>query len=234
MTTEKKTPLKTPRSYRLLCPIARGLDRVGDRWTLLLLRDLHAGPARFSDLQSSLQGMAPNLLTERLRALESDGLIRRKDAGYNVNVYELTPLGASTGSLLFELAKFGSQFPPAEELAQSGNLRLIAVTLKMALASAVASAISGSGSLESLAVELRVDGEPFDIKVLEGNVSVLYKHSEEPEAVISTSYEPLVAVGDGRMTGEELFSKHVKIVEGSAEKAIRLFELLNTGFGAPG
>ena len=53
------------RRYKLLCPIARALDRIGDRWTMLILRDLHAGPARFSELQSGLTGIAPNLLTDR-------------------------------------------------------------------------------------------------------------------------------------------------------------------------
>ena len=63
------------RSYKLLCPIARGLDRIGDRWTLLILRDLHAGPARFSDLQRGLTGIAANLLADRLAKLVTDGLI---------------------------------------------------------------------------------------------------------------------------------------------------------------
>lgn len=215
--------MKTPRHYRLLCPIARGLDRVGDRWTLLLLRDLHAGPARFSELQSSLPGLAPNLLTERLRTLEAEGLIQRNDAGFNVTVYELTDLGSSTGRLLFELARFGSLFPPADEIVQPGNLRTIAVTLKMALAAVV-------GKTESLRAELRVDEEPFDICIVEGNVSVLYRRSENPEVVISTSYWPSVAVGDGRMSAEEFAGEHIEIVAGSRAKAKRLLELLSAGF----
>ena len=91
------------RRYRLLCPIARALDRVGDRWTLILLRDLHAGPARFSDLQT-LPGIASNLLTNRLRQLEEDGLIRRRTGEYGTTLYELTALGEETANLLFKLA----------------------------------------------------------------------------------------------------------------------------------
>ncbi len=104
------------RTYKLLCPIAMALDRVGDRWTLLILRDLHAGPARFSDLQSSLPGLAPNLLTSRLRGLEEDGLVRRRDSEFNVGVYELTDVGTQTDSLLYELGVFGSQFPPGADV----------------------------------------------------------------------------------------------------------------------
>jgi len=193
----------------------------------LLLRDLHAGPARFSDLQSSLPGIAPNLLTERLRALESEGLIRRKDAGYNVSVYELTDLGSSTGSLLFELARFGSQFAPAEEIVRPGNLRTIAVTLKMALAAAIT-------KTDSLRVELRVDDEPFDIFVADGQVTVLYRRSEDPEVVISTSYAPLLSIGDDEMSREEFGRNHVEVVGGSEVKARRFFELMVSGFGGAG
>ena len=72
------------RRYRLLCPIARALDVVGDRWALLILRDLHAGPARFHDLETGL-GIATNLLTTRLIELTDAGLIERStDAGRGV------------------------------------------------------------------------------------------------------------------------------------------------------
>ena len=98
------------RRYRLLCPIARALDRVGDRWTLLILRDLHAGPARFSDLQTGLTGIAPNLLTDRLNQLTEDGLIERRDGEHGVSLYALTGLGEGTRDLLFELAMFGARF----------------------------------------------------------------------------------------------------------------------------
>ena len=94
--------MNKPRRYRLLCPIARALDRIGDRWTLLILRDLHAGPARFSDLQSGLGGIASNLLAGRLQQLLEDGLARRRDAGFGVTVYELTETGAKSADLLFE------------------------------------------------------------------------------------------------------------------------------------
>ena len=116
------------RRYNLLCPIARALDRVGDRWALLILRDLHAGPARFKDLQTGLTGIATNLLTDRLQQLIGDGLIEKRDAPHGVALYALTPLGERTRSLLFELAMFGGQFEPEPVPRRPGNLRTIAVT----------------------------------------------------------------------------------------------------------
>ena len=115
------------RQYRLLCPIARALDRLGDRWTLLILRDLHAGPARFSDLQSGLPGIASNLLTTRLRQLEADGLVRRREAQFGVSVYQLTETGLGTADLLYELAAFGSRFPPGAKRQACSSGRLTAL-----------------------------------------------------------------------------------------------------------
>lgn len=76
------------RRYRLLRPIARALDAVGDRWALLIVRDLHAGPARFHDLETGL-GIATNLLSTRLTELTEAGLIEKSTA-VGRGVYQLT------------------------------------------------------------------------------------------------------------------------------------------------
>ena len=68
-------PMSKKRNYRLLCPIARALDVLGDRWTLLILRDLQAGPARFQELETGL-GLATNLLSSRLAELVDTGLVK--------------------------------------------------------------------------------------------------------------------------------------------------------------
>ena len=85
------------RSYEQYCAVARTLDLIGERWTLLILRDLvHLGPRRFSDLRAGLPGIGANLLTERLRRLEREGLVQRRKLpppGASV-VYELTERGA--------------------------------------------------------------------------------------------------------------------------------------------
>ena len=197
------------RRYRLLCPIARALDRIGDRWTLLILRDLHAGPARFSELQT-LPGLASNLLTTRLRQLEEDGLIRRRSAEYGASVYELTELGRHTGDVLFELAAFGSRFPPDASIEKPGNLRTIAVTLQVACQRVVDPSID-------LRSELVVDGEAFELTVLDGAVAVRAGAAETPEVVFTTSYEPMVAVADGRMTMDDFTKKHVQLAGDDAK-----------------
>ncbi len=89
-------------SFDPVCPIAWALDRVGDRWTLLILRNLHASPARFSDLDTG-QGVASNLLSNRLRDLTDDGLAAPTESG----AYALTPLGENTAALILGLATLG-------------------------------------------------------------------------------------------------------------------------------
>ncbi len=82
----------------------------------MILRDLHAGPARFSDLLSGLDGIASNLLTERLQQLIADGLVGKREAEFGVALYELTDHGERTRDLLFELALFGGRFPPDDDI----------------------------------------------------------------------------------------------------------------------
>ena len=214
----EKPNMSGTRRYRLLCPIARALDRVGDRWTLIILRDLHAGPARFSELQT-LPGIASNLLTDRLRQLETDGLIRRSLVEYGTSVYGLTELGARTGDLLFELAAFGAHFPPDDPVKRPANLRTIAVTLQVACQRVVDDTMS-------LQAELIVDGEAFSFSVVAGTVDIKAGKAVEPEAVVVTSYEPMVAVADGRMAMESFIATHLEMSGPDLEQAQALAGLI--------
>lgn len=208
-----------PRKYQLLCPIARALDRVGDRWTLLILRDLHAGPARFSDLQTGLDGIASNLLTNRLQQLMGNGLVRRRDAEFGVTLYELTGLGARTGDLLFELALFGGRFPPDDDIRRPGNLRTIAVTLRAACQRVIEPETD-------VRAELVVDGERFALTAKDGQVDVRYGPADDSDVVLSTAYEPMVAVADGRLTLEQFASEYVALSAEDPAKAEQLMSLL--------
>ena len=103
------------RSYNQLCGLAYALDVVGERWTLLIIRELMAGPRRFKDLMDGLPDISTNLLTERLKELEEKGVLRRRvlppPAGSTV--YELTSVGYALRKTMLELGKWGSQFVPA-------------------------------------------------------------------------------------------------------------------------
>jgi DNA-binding HxlR family transcriptional regulator len=109
--------MPTTRSYDDRCPIARTLDVVGERWALLVVRELLLGPQRFSDLRAELPGVSSNLLTDRLRELETRGVVRRRvlppPAGSSV--YELTDRGRQLEPVLDALGHWGAtESPPAD------------------------------------------------------------------------------------------------------------------------
>lgn len=207
------------RRYKLLCPIARALDRIGDRWTLLILRDLHAGPARFSDLQTGLTGIAANLLTDRLQQLADDGLVEKRAGEFGVMLYALTPLGARTRDLLFELAMFGGRFVPDPEPRRPGNLRTIAVTL-----TAACQRVLEPGMVFTAA--LNVDDEMFTMNVADGHVEIRYAPTSSPDVTLTTSYEPMVDTADGNITAEEFAANHARIVAHTPGKDTELMRLL--------
>src|SRR6476659_6168197 len=111
----KKTEVTTTaadRTYGQFCPIAAGLDLIGDRWTLLIVRELSMGDRRFTDLRAALTGIAPNLLTERLRSLQSMGLVTVVELPPPAarSVYSLTDEGHRIEPVLRSVARFGVRY----------------------------------------------------------------------------------------------------------------------------
>src|SRR5262249_57474167 len=101
------------RSYGQYCSVARALDVVGDRWTLLIIRELLTqGPCRYTDLKNGLPGIATNLLSDRLRHLESAGLIRREEAAPPIatTLFHLTDAGAELEPVLSALGVWGLRY----------------------------------------------------------------------------------------------------------------------------
>jgi DNA-binding HxlR family transcriptional regulator len=104
----------TNRSYSQQCGIAHALDLVGERWALLVIRDLILGPKRFTDLRRSLPGIATNVLTQRLKELEQYGVVRRRVLAPPAasTVYELTEYGRELESALLAFGRWGAKSIP--------------------------------------------------------------------------------------------------------------------------
>jgi len=96
-------------AYNQYCALAQALDRIGDRWTMLIVRELLVRPCRYSDLRDALPGIATNLLAERLRRLETDGIVERRELGPPVatTVYGLTDLGRALEPAILSLIRWG-------------------------------------------------------------------------------------------------------------------------------
>jgi DNA-binding HxlR family transcriptional regulator len=109
--------MPTARSYSDACPIARALDTIGERWALLVVRELVLGPQRFTDLRRALPGASTNMLTDRLRELEAHGVVHRRTLPPPAasTVYELTERGRELEPILNALGRWGSAEPRSED-----------------------------------------------------------------------------------------------------------------------
>ena len=121
--------MPTARRYDDPCGIARALDVIGDRWALLVVRELIFGPKRFVQLRSGLHGVSPNVLSQRLRDLENAGVVRQDvlDPPASVAVYQLTERGLALEPVLLELGRWGSQEPVTTSSELSVSALLLAL-----------------------------------------------------------------------------------------------------------
>ncbi len=205
------------RRYRLLCPVGRSLDLVGDRWSLLILRDLHAGPARFQELQEGL-GVATNLLATRLDELTGSGLIRKRSDQRHAP-YELTDLGRGTDRLLWELVRLGAMIEPDPDPQDPGNLRALALPLQIML--------SAVPDRPPLTVALQVDDELFTIDTGTDPVDVTYGSTEvDPDLRLRTGYEPLIAAVEGQIPLDQFRRRHLEVI-GSTERLADFAAVIN-------
>ncbi len=196
------------RSYRLLCPIARALDVIGDRWALLILRDLHAGPARYQELQEGL-GMATNLLSTRLVELTAAGLIHKPKPGRSA--YELTPLGRRTDRVLWELTGFGILLEPDPDPREPGNLRTMALPLRMLFEPVWPKA--------GFVVRLLVDDDTFTIKSTSSGVEVEYGPSDTTAQLTARlNYAAFLELGEGRIAPSDFVAHHLQIIDGTQHR----------------
>lgn len=180
------------RSYNQFCALARTLDVLGERWTLLLIRELLLGPRRFTDLMSGLPGIAPNLLSDRLRALEAEGVISRATlpppAG--ARVYELTERGRRLQPALLELARWGMdpmQPPRPNEYRQPG---WYAVALQAAFKAELARDLKETYAFV-------VDDVAFHLEVADGKAHTRYGTPQAPAFVLRTSLANFLAIATG-------------------------------------
>lgn len=123
------------KTYRQLCGVAKALDLVGERWTLLILRDLLLGPASYGSLLDGLPGLTTNLLAKRLKSLTETGLIQAivvdpaETGGAVRGLYGLTDAGAALGPIIGQLEEWGRQHGPSPSAGDQLNFRWLPVFL---------------------------------------------------------------------------------------------------------
>jgi DNA-binding HxlR family transcriptional regulator len=209
------------RSYNQYCGLAYALDIVGERWTLLIIRELIPGPRRFTDLIKGLPGISSNLLAERLRSLEQYGIIGRRvlppPAGSMV--YGLTPLGQLLEDTLLVLGKWGSQFvPPAVGRAALLNVGSYAMTLKTFFRPERAQGIHKT-------YELRVDDEVLQVQIHEGEIAVRQGQALKADVIFQTDVATYLGLLQGKLQAEEAIAEELIQIEGNPEALSGFLEL---------
>lgn len=155
------------RQYSQFCGVARALDLVGERWTLLIVRELLLGPRRYTDLAAGLPGIGQGLLAARLKALESRGLVARRRLFPPASsiVYELTDAGRGLEPVIDGLARWGAHWLDEPSEGESVRPRWLMYAMKSRYDREAARGVHD-------VYEFRLDREPFHVRVDDGEVEV--------------------------------------------------------------
>lgn len=183
-----------PRSYGQFCALARSLDVVGDRWTLLIVRELLPGPMRYTELKTSLEGIATNLLAARLRTMEEHGIVERRLEESGV-VYGLTPWGAGLREPMEALGRWGAPLLATGRGDDAFQPRWLTLALPALLRGATAS--------PPVELGVEVDGFRMVLRVDEVGPSAFVRPEDEPDTVLSAAPDVIVALAAGGLTVEQ-------------------------------
>jgi DNA-binding HxlR family transcriptional regulator len=169
------------RSYGDQCGVARSLDVIGERWALLIVRELLLGPKRFNDLLAGLAGASPNVISQRLRELTASGVIRQRDLGppARVRVYELTDWGRELEPVVLHLGQWGTRAPLPEDAGWGLDSLLLALK-----ATADPAVVNGR-------YELRVGSDVITVDGTSGSVQARRGPADRPEATVTTDADAL-------------------------------------------
>ncbi|MCP9953127.1 winged helix-turn-helix transcriptional regulator [Actinomadura madurae] len=178
------------RTYNQYCATARTLDIVGERWTLLLVRELLTGPKRFGDLGASLRGLGTGLLAARLKHLEREGLVRKitLPPPARTPAYALTEAGEDLGPAVMALARWGLKWAMGER--RESETFHPGWTVLGLRASFDPEAAAGLRAV----YEFRVDDEVFHARIDDGTIEALHGPAQHPDATITIGEEALVGL----------------------------------------
>jgi DNA-binding HxlR family transcriptional regulator len=170
------------------CGIAFATDLLGQRWALLVVRELLLGPKRFTDLRAGIPDISPNVLSQRLRELEDSGIVRRRKLAppAAVQVYALTEWGHELEPAVLALGRWATRSPSFPRGVEMGPDALV-LALKSTFQPEKAEGVNAS-------YELRFEEVPFDISVKGREFEAARGEPENPDAVITTDPDTLARV----------------------------------------
>ena len=187
---------KTPwTGYGRFCPLARALDVVGDRWTLVIIQELLKRPSRYGELVRRLPGIGTTVLAERLRKLEAAGVVERRPGAVGDGVvYAATERGLALGDTLESLRRWGVTFltDPTADGADGANGQ--AFDLRY---------VDGIEALGSADFGLVVDGRPTALRFADGHLQQIPGEPDDPELVVATTSSFMARWAAGELTWDD-------------------------------
>ena len=223
--------MTTMRTYGDGCAIAQALDLVGERWALLVVRELLLGPKRYTDLRRGLRNASPNVLSQRLGELERAGIIRRRKlpppAGSRV--YELTDWGRELEQIVIALGHWGARSPTPPNDAPIVSADSIILALPARFDSHAAHGLRAS-------YELRLGEDHFRIDVADDRIQVARGSADQPDATIDTDPDTINAVLWGDQSLADAQRSGNITIEGdttAVERFLRLFPMPEPATASP-
>jgi DNA-binding HxlR family transcriptional regulator len=212
--------MATKRSYQDACRFAYALDLVGERWALLIVRELLLGPKRFTDLRAGLPHASTNILSERLRELEQNAIVRHRKLPppFGSSVYELTEWGRELEPVVTKLGAWGARSPLPPEAQTIGPDSIV-----LALGSLFDP--EAAGDLD-VAYDLRIGEDRFLVEVAGGEVRLERGAAEDPVAtLIFPDAATIAAVLTAQLSPEEALASGALAIEGSKQATKRFLRL---------
>ena len=183
--------MSTKRSYEDGCAFAHGLDLVGERWALLVVRELVLGPKRFTDLRAGLPGISPNVLTERLEELERVSIVQRRKLPPPAStwVYELSQWGMDLAPLIESLGRWAAR-SPVLPMGNTIGPDALALSYRTMFDGAAAKGFEG-------VLELRLNDSVYSVRISQGRMQLESGPAEAPGAIVTADPNVLAGVTYG-------------------------------------
>jgi DNA-binding HxlR family transcriptional regulator len=204
------------------CPVAHALSLVGERWSLLVVRELLHGPKRYTDLAHGLPGIGTNILAARLRDLEECGVVQKRKLPppTPVTVYELTEYGKGLNETIYSLARWGARTlgPPKDndELYPEWGVNALP---------ALFNAEAARGLTETYV--LKIEGDAFTARIVDGALDATVGAAEDADLVVETDMETFFPLATGQLDPREAVVRGRARIEGNLRTLERCFRVLS-------
>jgi DNA-binding HxlR family transcriptional regulator len=210
------------RKFDQYCPMAHALSLIGERWSLLIVRDLIHGPRRYTDLANGLPGIGTNILAARLRDLEEHGVVRKRKLPPPAasTVYELTEYGAELREPLYALARWG-----ARTLGPPGSEDELYPEWGMNGLPALFNADEARGLTETYVLE--VGDDVFTARVVDGSLEMAVGAADDADLRAAMDMDTFFALAAGELDLREAKKQGLARVEGDTGAMSRVFRVFS-------